>query len=157
RAQSFSLDEVRGEFLWPEDGRDSSALAAANNDSLVLRLTFGNQHILLPGDAEQQAERVILRENSAESLRAEVLKIGHHGGRNSSVPEFLSAVRPRLAIISAGADNPYGHPSPEVLQRLENAGALVLRTDRDGAVQVATDGRTLEVRCFVACETAPLS
>ena len=157
RAQSFSWDGVTGEFLWPERAPDQPTLSASNDDSLVLRLAFGSQHMLLPGDAEQQAERAILRENPIEALRADVLKIGHHGGRNSSIPDFLTAVRPRVAIISAGADNPYGHPSPEVLQRLENAGVRVLRTDRDGAVRITTDGQTMEVSCFVACTSAPLS
>lgn len=157
RAKAFSWDGATGEFLWPETTAASEDLTAANNDSLVLRLSFGSQRILLPGDAEEQAERAILRENSAEAMHADVLKIGHHGGRNSSVPDFLAAVRPSLAIISAGADNPYGHPSPEVLQRLESAGVRVLRTDRDGAVHVTTDGQTIEASCFVACAASALS
>src|SRR5438552_5101016 len=84
-------------------------------------------------------------------MRADVLKIGHHGSMNSTTPEFLAAVQPRVGIISAGEDNPYGHPSPELLERLENAGIRILRTDRNGAVQVMTDGRQLEISCFVAC------
>src|SRR5204862_2356881 len=84
-------------------------------------------------------------------MRADVLKIGHHGSKNSTTPEFLAAVQPRVGIISAGEDNPYGHPSPELLERLENAGIRILRTDQNGAVQVMTDGRQLEISCFVAC------
>jgi len=128
-----------------------AASAAKNNDSLVLHLTFGSERLLLPGDAEKQTERDILAENSEAALRADVLKIGHHGSKNSSTPDFLAAVHPSIAVISAGADNPYGHPSPEVLQRLADLNVRVLRTDRDGAVRITTDGKKLTVSCYVAC------
>jgi hypothetical protein len=85
------------------------------------------------------------------ALRAPELKVGHHGSKNSTTQEFLDAVAPTIAIISPGEDNPYGHPSPELLERLEPSGARVLRTDRDGAVHIVTDGERLEISCFVAC------
>jgi len=151
RGKSFRWDGVDGEFLWPEIAPEEVASSAKNNDSLVLRLRYGNETLLLPGDAEKQVEREILSENGPEAMRADVLKIGHHGSKNSTTPEFLAAVQPRVGIISAGEDNPYGHPSPELLERLENAGIRILRTDRNGAVQVMTDGRQLEISCFVAC------
>ena len=154
RGKSFQWDGVDGRFLWPEIAPEEVPSSAKNNDSLVLRLRYGNQTILLPGDAEKQVEREILSENSAEAMHSDVLKIGHHGSKNSTMPEFLAAVRPRLGIISAGADNPYGHPSPELLERLETAGVNILRTDRDGAVHVLTDGARLEITCFVACTGA---
>jgi competence protein ComEC len=150
RGKHFSLDEVQGEFLWPESSTAGAAAAAKNNDSLVLRLKYRNRTLLLPGDAEKQAEHAMLEENSAD-LHADVLKVGHHGGKNSTTQEFLDAVAPAIAIISSGEDNPYGHPSPELLARLEASGARVLRTDRDGAVHVLTDGDRLEISCFVAC------
>lgn len=105
---------------------------------------------LLPGDAEKQAERQILAENTPEALRADVLKIGHHGSKNSTTEEFLAAVHPRLAVISSCENNSYGHPSPELLERLEKAGVRVLRTDRNGAVHILTDGSDLEVFLFSA-------
>jgi len=151
RAMKFAWDGVEGEFLWPQSSVQEIASTAKNDDSLVLRLTFGNERLLLPGDAEKQAEHEMLAGNPPESLHADVLKIAHHGGKNSSLPDFLAAVQPRIAIISAGAGNPYGHPSPEVLDRLANGNVRVLRTDRDGAVQVLTDGKTLHVSCFVSC------
>jgi competence protein ComEC len=92
----------------------------------------------------------MLEENS-DGLHADVLKVGHHGSKNSTTQEFLDAVTPSIAIISAGEDNPYGHPSPELLERLEASGTRVLRTDRDGAVHIVTDGDRLEISCFVAC------
>jgi competence protein ComEC len=93
----------------------------------------------------------MLAENGQDELQAEVLKIGHHGSKNSTTPEFLAAVKPRLAIISVGEDNPYGHPNAELLERLASAGVRVLRTDRDGAVHILMDGKGVEVRCFVPC------
>jgi beta-lactamase superfamily II metal-dependent hydrolase len=123
-------------------------VTAKNNDSLVLRLKYRNRTLLLPGDAEKQA---MLAENSEGDLHADVLKVGHHGSKNSTTQEFLEAVHPQVAIISAGEDNPYGHPSPELLERLQAAGVRVLRTDRNGAVPILTDGDKLEISCFVTC------
>jgi competence protein ComEC len=151
RGKTIHWDGVEGDFLWPEIASEEVAPSAKNNDSLVVHLQFGSRSILLPGDAEKQVEREILSENSAEAMHSDVLKIGHHGSKNSTTTEFLAAVQPRFGIISVGEDNPYGHPSPELLERLENAGMRVLRTDRDGAVHVLTDGTRLEITCFVAC------
>jgi competence protein ComEC len=155
RGKSFSWDGVDGDFLWPEIPPEEVAPSPKNNDSLVLRLHYGSQTILLPGDAEKQVEREIVSENGAEAMHSDVLKVGHHGSKNSTMPEFLGAVQPRFGIISAGEDNPYGHPSTELLERLVNAGVRVLRTDRDGAVHVLTDGARLEIICFVACPGVP--
>jgi competence protein ComEC len=149
RANHFAFDDVRGEIFWPEAADSSST--AKNDDSLVLRLRYQERAILLSGDAEKEAEREMLSENSEDELQAEVLKIGHHGARNSTTPDFLAAVKPRLGIISVGEDNAYGHPHAELLERLANAGVRVLRTDRDGAVHILMDGKGLEVRCFVPC------
>ena len=97
----------------------------------------------------------MIAENSAEAMRADVLKTGHHGSKNSTTPKFLTAVRPQVAVISAGEENPYGHPNRELLERLEKAGVRILRTDREGAVHIFTDGNSLEITCYVACpETA---
>ncbi len=155
RGKSFRWDGVDGDFLWPEIAPEEVAPSPKNNDSLVLRLHFGSETFLLPGDAEKQVEREILSENSLELLQSTVLKIGHHGSKNSTMPEFLAAVQPRVGIISAGEDNPYGHPNAELIERLENAGVRILRTDKDGAVHVLTDGSRLAITCFVACAGAP--
>lgn len=154
RGKSFSWDGVEGAFLWPESISEEAAPAAKNNDSLVLRLRYRNRSMLLPGDAEKQAEHQILAENPADAMHADVLKVGHHGSKNSTSPEFLAAVQPQVGIISAGESNPYGHPSAELLDRLANANVRILRTDRDGAVHVLTDGTRLEITCFVACPAA---
>ena len=150
RGRSF-WDGVEGQFFWPETSPIEVAPLAKNNDSLVLRLHYRNRTLLLPGDAEKGAERAILAENTEAELQAGVLKVGHHGSKNSTMPEFLAAVRPRVATISAGEDNPYGHLNPQLIERLEGAGVRILRTDRDRAIHVLTDGDRVEVSCFVAC------
>ncbi len=151
RGQSFAWDGVQVSFLWPEPVEDETAPVAKNNDSLVVRLKYGERTILLTGDAEKQAEYTMLDENDAAALHADVLKVGHHGSKNSTMPEFLAAVGPQIGIISSGEQNPYGHPSPELLERLKEAGIRTLRTDEQGAIQVLTDGHDLRVSCYVAC------
>ncbi|HKW57763.1 MAG TPA: DNA internalization-related competence protein ComEC/Rec2 [Candidatus Acidoferrum sp.] len=151
RGDSLLWDGVEEQFLWPETSPQESEGSPKNNDSLVLRLKYGERALMLPGDAEKEAERTILAENAEATLRADVLKVGHHGSRNSTTADFLAAVRPDIAVISAGEDNPYGHPNAELLQRLATAGVRTLRTDHDGAVHILTDGNQLEVNCFVAC------
>jgi competence protein ComEC len=151
RGNAFSWDGVESQFLWPEISPEGVGPAPKNNDSLVLRLKYRERSIMLPGDAEKQAENSILSDNSEAALRADVLKVGHHGSKNSTMPGFLAAVHPRVAVISAGEDNIYGHPNPELLERLTAADVRILRTDRDGAVHLLTDGKQFEIGCFVAC------
>ena len=100
--------------------------------------------MLLVGDAQSDEENDLLA-RAPEKLVADVLKVGHHGSATSSSPAFLAAVAPREAIISVGRRNRFGHPHPRTLAALAACGARVWRTDRDGAVTVTTDGRTLEV------------
>jgi competence protein ComEC len=147
--ENFTWDGVRGHVLWPQVSDSEDASQAKNNDSLVIRLEFANEALLLPGDIERQAEHDLI--SSGEPLKADFLKVAHHGSKTSTTEEFLERVAPRVAVISAGEANPYGHPHPEVVARLGAAGVRVLRTDRDGAVTVSTDGKSLHVSCFVAC------
>jgi competence protein ComEC len=151
----FVWDGVEMDVLWPEIGPTEVGPSAKNNDSMVLRLKYGERTMMLPGDAEKQAEDSILSDNSETALRGDALKVGHHGSKNSTTPAFLAEVHPRVAVISAGEDNPYGHPNRELLERLETAGVRILRTDRDGAVHVLTDGKNLEISCFVPCPGSP--
>ncbi|HWC81435.1 MAG TPA: ComEC/Rec2 family competence protein [Pseudonocardiaceae bacterium] len=116
---------------WPT-GDDPSG-TVVNNSSLVLRATTRAGRVLLTGDVELAAQADLL--NSTMDLRADILKIPHHGSRYSA-PSFLDAVHARVAVASVGAGNPYGHPSPLTLNRLTADGALVLRTDHDGDVAV---------------------
>ena len=130
RGQSFMWDGVKVDFLWPEASPDEVTAEAKNNDSLVVHLQYGDRTFLLPGDAERQVEYAMLAENEPGFLHADVLKVGHHGSRNSSMPEFLDAVGPQISVISSGEENPYGHPSPELLERLKERRSRILRTDR---------------------------
>jgi competence protein ComEC len=151
RGQHFSWDGAEGSFLWPEIPPEEIAPSAKNNDSLVFRMKFGERSFMLPGDAEKQSEHQMLGENDVSDMRSDVLKVGHHGSKNSTMPEFLSAVHPSIALISAGEDNPYGHPSPELLARLQESSVRILRTDRVGALHVLTDGKRIEVSCYIPC------
>jgi competence protein ComEC len=145
RGDVFVWGEVKASFLWPDS--DPPADKAKNDDSLVLRLEFGKVRYLLPGDIERPVEHQLLARGDA--LAADFLKIAHHGSKTSTTPDFLAAVAPRVAVISAGAENPYGHPSPVMLKEFEGRGARVLRTDRDGAVSVTTDGRAVNTQTYV--------
>jgi competence protein ComEC len=122
-----------------------SADRGPNDNSFVLRITYGARSILLVGDSEHEEERLLLA-GARERLRADVLKVGHHGSRTSSSPALLAAVAPVHAIVSVGRRNRFGHPHPLTLAALAAAGAHVWRTDRDGAVVVTTDGTSLEVQ-----------
>jgi competence protein ComEC len=111
----------------------------ANDDSLVLRIASGGSVALLTGDIEHPVEEDLAA--GSLPLSAGFLKVAHHGSDTSSTRAFLDRVAPEVAMISAGAGNPWGHPSPRVLGRLESAGAKIFRTDRDGAVRALSDGR----------------
>ena len=112
----------------------------SNDDSIVVVARLGDVSFLLAGDVEKEAERRLA------VPPALVLKVPHHASRSSSGAALLSRVRPRLAVASLGARNPFGYPHPEVVDRYREAGALFLRTDRDGPVRVSTDGSRLWVR-----------
>jgi competence protein ComEC len=133
------------EFLNPEHGPHKSD-APANNDSLAFRIQFRQRSILLTGDIERRVETEIL--NRRAVLRSDVLKVAHHGSRSSTQPEFLDQVSPVWALISVAEHSPFGHPHADVLDRLERRHVPALRTDRDGAIRIDTDGRILEVSLF---------
>jgi len=105
-----------------------------NDGSVVARLAYGNSVIMLTGDATIKTEKIILAKNPAESLRSDILKVGHHGSRTSTSELFLKAVSPKYALISDGKDNKYGHPHREVLDTLERFKAEILRTDILGTI-----------------------
>lgn len=149
RGDSFVSEKVSGSVLSPEDLNQSPVVK--NDDSMVLRLADGSQSLLLAGDMERPSERRILAEN--QQVGVSFLKVAHHGSKTSTTDEFLAAAHPVFAAISVGRDNSFGHPSPEVVERLEAAGVRVYRTDRDGAITATTDGRTMNVSTFYGNET----
>jgi competence protein ComEC len=111
-----------------------------NNDSLVLRVSYGESSVLLEGDAQEQVERRIA---NLHHPTANLLKVGHHGSVNATTAELVASARAQFAIISVGSGNSFGLPRREVLQRLEEAGTRVYRTDIDGAVTFYLDGHTV--------------
>ncbi len=139
----MSIDGVSIAFLAP-DSAWTVGLTDPNLASTVTMIGYGVVRFLLVGDAERAEEDWLLREYPAH-LRADVLKVGHHGSSTSSSDAFLAAVKPRAAVISVGARNQYGHPSKDVLRALVNAGAEVLRTDQAGTVIARTNGVRLEI------------
>ena len=140
---SLDIDGVKIRFLAP-DSVWTASLSDPNEASAVALVQYGRVRFLMTGDAEAGEEEWMLAHN-ADGLRADVLKVGHHGSSTSSTDAFVAAVRPRVALVSVGAANTYGHPSIDVVRALGAAGAQVLRTDQLGSVVVKTDGRSLTV------------
>ena len=150
---SLVVDGMMLRILAP-DSAWTAGLADANDASAVVLVQYGRIRFLLTGDAESAEEAWLVRA-AGEALRADVLKVAHHGSRTSTTQSFLDAVHPRVALISVGAGNRYGHPGARVLEDLAAAGAIVLRTDRSGSVVVRSDGRNLSID--VGGESWPLS
>ncbi|SDF75022.1 DNA internalization-related competence protein ComEC/Rec2 [Sporolituus thermophilus] len=121
--------------------------AARNEASVVVRVDYGRHSFLLTGDLEKAQETVLVASGLAP---CSVLKVGHHGSKTSTSPEFLAALSPQYAVISVGYQNRFGHPHPETLARLDSQGVKVYRTDRDGAVLFTTDGKTLTVSAYAS-------
>jgi competence protein ComEC len=140
---SVRIDGVTLTFLAP-DSAWTVGLKDPNLASTIAVARFGLVRFLLVGDAER-AEEDWLLEHHRDELRADVLKVGHHGSSTSSSDAFLAAVHPDVAVISVGAGNKYGHPSLDVLRALSQFGAQVLRTDEAGTVIVRTDGAHVEI------------
>jgi competence protein ComEC len=139
--KGMRLDIGGGAFidiLFPD--RDVSAWAT-NDGSVVARLSYGQTSIMLTGDATSKTEQIILSENSPTKLRSIILKVGHHGSRTSTSPEFVKAVSPSYALISDGKDNTYGHPHQDTLDILSSFGAKIFRTDLFGSIIMKSDGK----------------
>ncbi len=135
---AFDIDGVSFSVLSP-DSADIANAPDANAASVVVMAEYRGVRVLLTGDAERDVEARLAREFGG-SLRADVLKVGHHGSATSSSAPLLDAVEPRLALVSVGTGNRYGHPSPDVMAALARRGAQVLRTDDAGTIVVTIDG-----------------
>ena len=140
------LDTVRLRVLHPPPP-DWERRRVRNDDSVVLEVVCGDVAILLTGDISADIERAIVPLLTPSRIR--VLKVAHHGSRTSSSSAFLEGWRPQVAVISSGRGNRFGHPTADVLRRLEAIGATVLRTDLDGEITIETDGRSLRTTTFV--------
>ena len=145
------LDDASASVLWPRAGEvplhPANSGNAVNDVSIVFDIRFGQRRFLLTGDIEQEIDPEILAEGvgGKGQPRVDLLKVAHHGSKTASTDAFLHAVQPRVAFVSAGIGNPYGHPAPSTIQRLKDAGAEVLRTDTDGTLTASSDGTDFQV------------
>jgi competence protein ComEC len=143
------LDGIELDVEWPRRGevplRPKDGGTAINNVSIVLELRFGARRMLFTGDVEQQIDPYLLAQGIANRAGTEldVLKVAHHGSGTATTDAFVAALHPRVAIVSAGWGNPYGHPSPGTVARLKESGAQLFRTDLDGSVEISTNGTDL--------------
>lgn len=137
----FEIDGVAFEFLAP----NSDEYEDVNNYSGVLRVSYGEKTFLLMGDAEKLSEGEIIE--SGADVKADVIKIGHHGSSTSSSEKFIKAVNPEYAVISCGQGNDYNHPHRETISLLNNLKIETFRTDLDGTITFITDG--LELNYFL--------
>lgn len=138
----FTLGEMTVTILAPI----STKYTDTNNYSVVMKLEFGETSFMMTGDAEEASELEILAKYSDDILKCDVLKVGHHGSGTSTIPDFLKAVSPSIALISCGEGNTYGHPYASTLQKLNAAGTRIYRTDELGSVVLTSDGRTVTVK-----------
>ena len=135
----YRLGDARFEFIGPLEDHNN-----VNDDSLVMRLTYGDTNFLFTGDMTADAEKELIEDG--ENVKCDVLKVGHHGSSGSSCYQFLYEAEPKIAVISCGRDNDYGHPHEETLGRLKDAGVTVYRTDELGSIVIFSDGITVERR-----------
>lgn len=144
RGMRIYVDEELGiyaDVLHP--AYDVSRVRDTNDASVVLRLVYGDTEFLLTGDASDRIESELITKGNVQDVRSDVLKLGHHGSKTSSGLEFLQAVSPELAIVSAGCDNRYGHPHSEVTDRVEELGVVIMETCMYDTVTLESDGVTI--------------
>jgi competence protein ComEC len=135
---SLDLGGAKLSVLAPPQNAEAHA-SRPNDESLVIKVSYGATSALLEGDAEKKTEKQVAQENP----QADLLKVAHHGSATSTIPELLAAVHPKFAVISVGARNVYGHPRQEVLERLADSHVRTYRTDINGAVTFYLDGKTV--------------
>ena len=157
RASGATVRELRTGDAWTSAGAKVRVLhppvpdwerpRVRNDDSVVLEVVHGDVAILLTGDISDEIEQAIVP--MLTPAKARILKVAHHGSRSSTSRELLEAWRPTIALVSAGRGNTFGHPAPQVLDRLASVGARIYRTDRDGQITLTTDGRSVQVATFI--------
>lgn len=148
----FNLDDdAKIEILLPGDTRLSNTRSDLNANSVVTRLTHGSDCFLFTGDSEEPTEQLLLQHGIAQ---CDVLKVAHHGSEYSSTQGFLDAVKPKIALVSVGADNRYHHPGRETMARLGAMGITIYRTDLSGAITVTSTGHGVTVQTQKASRDA---
>lgn len=141
-SSEYTLGSMTATILAPV----SETYSNVNNFSIVMKLTFGDTSFILTGDAEKDSEAEILLKFSAEFLKCDVLKVGHHGSDTATSTAFLKVISPGMAAISCGTGNSYGHPHGITLSNLENAGVMVMRTDISGSIIFVSDGKEVTLK-----------
>ena len=134
---TFSLGAVQNTVIAPNDDYNDP-----NEMSLVIKSVYGKTSVMLTGDAEEGSEEDILKKWNSDTLKCDILKVGHHGSSSSTTDAFLNAVDPDVAVISCGDGNKYGHPHKEIMDKLGAKGVTVYRTDVDGSIIYKTDGES---------------
>lgn len=137
----FNLGQASCTILGPVNPQGEDL----NTCSIVIKLTFGSTKFLFTGDAQASNEETMI--NNKYDLSADVLKVGHHGSHTSTCQQFLDAVNPKYAVISAGKGNDYGHPHKETMDRLRAKGVKVYRTDESGTIICISDGKNISFSC----------
>ncbi len=130
----IALGDLSFNVLYPLEDLTGQSIENLNNSSVVMKLEYQAVKMLFTGDAEKEDEEKMLA--AGADLSSDILKAGHHGSATSTTKEFLEAIAPKLTVISSAAGNSYGHPSPRVLNRLEDIGSKIWRTDKDGDLQI---------------------
>ncbi len=139
--ESFKLGEATCTVLAPK----GNSYKSANDYSIVIKVQFGSKSFLFTGDAEGTCEMEMV--NSNLDIKADVLKVGHHGSKTSTVANFLNKVDPKYAVISVGKDNKYKHPIQGVMDRLKSKNINVYRTDENGTIIATSDGKNITFNC----------
>ncbi len=163
--QGIKVSTAKAGVTIPLEGLDANFAAptgdtyeSLNNYSAVVKLVYGNNSFVFTGDAEEESEQEMLHSSLVGGLKAEVLKVGHHGSSSSTSERFLNVVAPQYAVIMCGTDNDYGHPHKETIEKLNQAGVKIYRTDQNGNIVITSDGNTFETITFgdvPAAEEAP--
>jgi competence protein ComEC len=141
----FEREGVHFEILHPRTAENYYPELSTNNNSVALRLQYGDRSIFLAGDLEHEAEEML----QTHLRRTDVLKVGHHGSKTSSSEKFLNVLQPQWAVISCGEDNTFGFPHKIVVDRLNERHVNVLRTDKDGRISAKTDGKAWKINRFI--------
>lgn len=137
-------NDIKLFVLYPSENLSGQKIKNSNNTSIVAQLVYKDFELLLTGDIEKKIEKELVNNPPAGGLASDILKIAHHGSKTSTTEEFVKAVNPILAVIQAGKDNPYGHPTQVVLDILKNITTLV--TGKDGDIEILSDGAKFQIR-----------
>ena len=130
------------DILWPTDNQITTNIL--NNNAIVCNLHYKKFSMLFTGDIEEIAEKEIVKLYSKNKnlLKANILKVGHHGSKTSSINEFLNIINPRIAVIGVGKNNKFGHPNKEILDRIENLSCNIFRTDLNGEISIEVNKKS---------------